>query len=71
MPSFEKHCAATKELLGESFEEVHVWLDELAGKPPSNMKHRRVRHHTAGVEQVRQMYGDQAAQAARLPLRWT
>jgi len=66
MPSFETHCTATKELLGESLEAVHLWLDELAGKPPYGMKHRRVRHHAAGVEEIRKMYGDKAAQAAKL-----
>ena len=66
MPSFETHCDQTNRLLGNRFEQVHLWLDELAGKEPEGMKHRRKRHHSAGVEQVRQMFGDKAASAARL-----
>ncbi len=65
MPAFEQHCAETVALLGEPFEKVHRWLDEFAGKPPHGMRHRKLRHHLAGIEQVRKMWGDQAAAAAR------
>jgi hypothetical protein len=30
------------------------------------MRHRKLRHRLAGIEQVRQRWGDKAAQAARL-----
>ena len=30
------------------------------------MRHRKLRHHLAGIEQVRKLWGDQAAAAARL-----
>lgn len=30
---YEKHCARCLELLGNEFNEVHWWLDELANKP--------------------------------------
>jgi DNA-binding GntR family transcriptional regulator len=30
------------------------------------MRHRRVRHHLAGIEEVRKRWGDEAAAAARL-----
>jgi hypothetical protein len=53
MPSFEQHCAETEALLGRPFPEVHLWLDEFAGKPPYGMQHRKLRHHLAGVEGVR------------------
>jgi hypothetical protein len=66
MPSFEQHCAETMSALGKPFEEVHLWLDEFAGKPPYGMRHRKLRHHAAGIEQVRKLWGDQAAKAARL-----
>ena len=29
------------------------------------MKHRRVRHHLAGIREVERMYGKEAAEAAR------
>jgi len=66
MPSFTEHCAETTAVLGKPFEEVHRWLDEFAGLPPYGMRHRKLRHHLAGIEQVRKLWGDQAATAARL-----
>ena len=66
MPSFTEHCAETTAALGMPYEDVHRWLDEFAGKPPLGMRHRKVRHHFAGIEQVRKLWGDQAATAARL-----
>jgi len=66
MPSFTEHCAETTLALGHPFEEVHRWLDEFAGKPPHGMRHRKLRHHLAGIERVRKLWGDQAAAAARL-----
>ena len=65
MPSFKEHCEESIKLFGEPFEAVHLWLDEFAGRPPYGMKHRRLRHHQAGVEEVRRRWGDQAAAAAR------
>lgn len=62
---FEEHCAESMVLFGAPFAEVHLWLDEFAGKPGIGMRHRRKRHHCAGVEFIRRMYGDRAAEAAR------
>ena len=64
MPSFEQHCAESVQLLGEPFEEVHRWLDEFAFRPPYGLKHRRLRHHLAGIMEVRKHGGDKAAEAA-------
>jgi hypothetical protein len=61
---FEAHCAETIALFGKSFEQVHVWLDELAGREGIGLKHRRYRHHLKGVEEIRKMYGEMAARAA-------
>jgi len=66
MPSFTEHCAETTAVLGKPFEEVHRWLDEFAGQTPYGMRHRKLRHHLAGIEQVRKLWGNQAAVAARL-----
>jgi hypothetical protein len=65
MPSFEQHCAEAQEKFGKPYAEVHQWLDEFAGQSPYGMRHRRKRHHLAGIELVRQMWGDEAAEAAR------
>ena len=65
MPSFEQHCAEAEQRFGKPYAEVHQWLDEFAGKPPYGMRHRRKRHHLAGIEEVRRKWGDEAAEAAR------
>ena len=65
MPSFKEHCEESERLFGQPYPKVHKWLDEFAGKPPFGMKHRRLRHHAAGVEQVRKLFGEAAAAAAR------
>jgi hypothetical protein len=61
---FEDHCAESVRLLGEAFEEVHRWLDEYAATP-LGARHRRKRHHLAGIEEARRRWGDRAAEAAR------
>jgi hypothetical protein len=62
---FEEHCEESIALFENSFVAVHHWLDEFAGKPGIGMKHRRFRHHEAGIKQVEEMWGKQAALAAR------
>lgn len=62
---FDEHCAESVILFGEPFEQVHRWLDEFAGKKPYGMKHRRVRHHLAGIWEVERIWGPDAAKAAR------
>lgn len=65
MSAFEKHCEESVQLFGRPFEEVHRWLDEFAGSPGVGMKHRRKRHHEAGIRQVIELFGEQAGQTAR------
>jgi DNA-binding GntR family transcriptional regulator len=67
MASREEHCQDCVRELGEPFEFVHDWLDELF--PLLGPKHRSARHHVDGVEQVRQRWGDRAAQAAEIHIR--
>jgi len=66
MPKLEVHISDCVRELGEPFEQVHNWLDEYAGMGPG---HRDIRHHAAGVEKVRQMWGDRAAKAAEIHIR--
>ncbi len=61
----QDHCRESRELFGEEFEEVHRWLDEYAGSPQYGYRHRRVRHHEAGIVQVGKLFGDRAMEAAR------
>jgi hypothetical protein len=62
--SHSQHCADCRQELGEPFEQVHEWLDALF--KVLGPKHRNARHHAGGVEQVRQMWGDRAARAAKI-----
>jgi hypothetical protein len=65
MASRKQHCKETLEKLGKDWNEVHAWLDGLACVSGQlNINHRRWRHHDEGVEEIREMYGDEAALAA-------
>lgn len=68
MASRDMHCKECKDKLGKDFIEVHRWLDGLASPKPGylNINHRRYRHHTEGIEEIRKMFGDEAAKAAEL-----
>lgn len=63
MPSLERHREESRQRFGEEFANVHRWLDELFSI--YGPRHRRFRHHMAGVEVVRRRWGNAAAQAAR------
>ncbi len=60
-----EHCRRATETFGQPFREVHVWLDEFAGKPPHGMKHRKFRHHEADIQEVKRLWGDLAGLVAR------
>lgn len=63
---FEQHCQRSHEILGKKFEYVHKWLDEFHGHPLYKTKHRKLRHHWKGIEEVREKWGDDEAEAAKL-----
>jgi hypothetical protein len=63
----QEHCKDCIRELGEPFGQVHEWLDEFF--PSLGTKHRSVRHHVNGVEEVRRMWGDRAALAAEIHIR--
>ena len=65
MSTFDQHCHESELRFGQGFEEVHRWLDEFAGRPPYGMRHRRVRHHEAGIREARALFGEIAGEAAR------
>lgn len=52
-------------LFGAPFEDLHRWLDEFAGTPEYGMRHRRVRHHAAGIQEAVRLFATDAAKAAR------
>jgi hypothetical protein len=69
MSSFEEHCRRCEQLLGNAFPQVHRWLDEFFCQPPYGTRHRHLRHHRQGIEQVRRMWVDEAARAAEIHIR--
>ncbi len=52
MSRFEDHCQESIQLFGDPYEEVHRWLDEFQGMERYRMRHRRVRHHEAGIREA-------------------
>ena len=62
----KEHCEECLEKLGKEWDCVHRWLDHFAKYYFPFRAHRQLRHHTEGVEEVRKMWGDQAAEAAKL-----
>ena len=66
MALLEVHCEDCKNILGEPFEEVHLWLDEFFLFNNISSDHRQHRHNQKGVDEVRRIWGDKAAQAAEI-----
>lgn len=69
MSSLKDHCADCKLALGEEFKDVHIWLDEMYKYTPGDFRHRAYRHHDLGIRQVKEKWGDKAAQAAEIHIR--
>ncbi len=67
MATFEEHCQDCERELGERFEHVNEWLDELQAE--YGPRHRVFRHHTEGVAMIRSRWGDEAARAAEIHIR--
>jgi len=66
---WKEHAKQCKEKLGKDWIVVHRWLDEYTGIYWPSKIHRTHRHHKEGVEQVRKMWGDEAAGAAEMHIR--
>ena len=64
MPRFEEHCRQSLQACGQDWAEVHLWLDEFAGTPEYGFRHRRKRHHEAGIRQVIALFGVEAGEVA-------
>lgn len=67
MATMSDHMKDTLARLGKEFEEVHRYMDQWHGK--FGGKHRFMLHHEEGVEEVRRMFGDEAAEAAQCHIR--
>jgi DNA-binding GntR family transcriptional regulator len=64
MSHISEHCSDCVRILGDDFRHVHIWLDEFFAT--KGAKHRVMRHHVEGVEEVRRKWGDRAARAAEI-----
>ena len=64
MASRPEHLFIDKKHFGQEFNDVHEWLDYFYRIHGG--LHRRIRHNKEGVEEVRLMWGDEAAKAAEL-----
>jgi len=62
MASFQDHCKESLKEFGNEYAHVHRYLDEFFRKV--GPKHRSIRHHADGVEEVRRKWGNDAALAA-------
>ena len=65
MSTFEDHCRESIALFGKPYEEVHHWLDEFYGTEKYRTRHRRVRHHEAGIREVIKLFGEEAGVVAK------
>ena len=63
--TFEEHCKESDALFGKPYEEVHRSLDEFQKAPSIGMKHRRFRHHEAGICEITKLLGEDAGKVAR------
>lgn len=59
------HCRESIEKFGAPHEAVHRWLDEFQGTERYRMRHRRVRHHEAGIREAVRLFGEAAGPVAR------
>ena len=62
----EEHEHESLALFGVAWTEVHLWLDEFAGRPEVGMHHRQFRHHRAGIHEAEKLFGKDGAMAARM-----
>jgi len=68
MAHWKEHVGDCKKELGNGWDIVHHWLDKYAGNDDFEvwLIHRIYRHNFEGIEEVRKMWGDEAAKAAEI-----
>lgn len=65
MPSLREHCWESILRFGDNWIDLHRWLDEFHGVPPYGQRHRRARHHEAGIAEAIRRFGPAAGPVAR------
>ena len=58
MPRLKQHIANSRERTGQTFEELHKWIDE--PQEYLEVDHRAERHSTFYIPAVRKKFGDDA-----------
>lgn len=69
MARLKTHKEDCMRLLGEEFEEVHLWLDEFARvwKPEKYLEyHRQFRHNQEGLDDIVELFGERGLLAAKI-----
>lgn len=66
---YSEHVRECEEKLGSGWNCVHLWLDYYSNRYQGWKGHRCHRHHREGVEIIRKLWGDQAAEAAELHIK--
>ena len=64
MAIFEEHCRESLRFFGNEYKAVHRWLDEYAGVEGIGMRHRKYRHHLAGIEELVAIMGENVREVA-------
>ena len=67
MAKHEEHCADCMRELGQTYSDVHKFLDSHFAE--FGYSHRMVLHHSFGIEIVRRFWGDKGALAAEIHIR--
>lgn len=67
MSTLEAHKIDTINQLGKSYEDVHKYIDRWHVK--FGARHRFVLHHKEGIEEIREIFGDEGASAAECHIR--
>ena len=65
MCSFKQHCEESIKLFGKPYEEVHSWLDEFAYTQDRGLRHRQLRHHQSGIDELASIMGDEIREPAK------
>lgn len=69
MAHIDQHCRDCLRLLQKSYNDVHMWIDHMAGVFPIQFfqdYHRSFRHNSYGLSVVRSKFGPEAELAAKI-----
>lgn len=62
---YQEHCEESMRLFGKPYIDLHHWLDEFAGSKEYGFRHRKKRHHLAGIHEAIILFGHEVEPVAR------